>query len=182
VGRCGLEPAPSSCLASPLLVAGVAPITAGVMGRSPHTRKEAPWRTILGSCLPAKPRDCRVGPALPGAPAPARPLFRRRAECDAERKFRPTDRTRRGEGNRPRFQARPPSLRVFHPRLMLHSVRCRLTTTGREQLSEDRRRSRCRMVFAKTHRAITSGRHEDGHREHFDRDTQAATLRFLHEE
>lgn len=39
-----------------------------------------------------------------------------------------------------------------------------------------------RMVFAKTHRAITSGRHEDGHREHFNRDTRAATLRFLHEE
>lgn len=38
------------------------------------------------------------------------------------------------------------------------------------------------MVFAKTHRAITSGRHEGGHREHFDRDAQAATLRFLHEE
>lgn len=37
------------------------------------------------------------------------------------------------------------------------------------------------MVFAKTHRAITSSRHEDGHWEHFDRDTRAATLRFLHE-
>lgn len=71
-GRCGLEPAPSSCLRSPLLVAGVAPITAGVMGRSPHTRIEAHWRTMLGSCLPAKPGDRRVGPALPRAPDSAR--------------------------------------------------------------------------------------------------------------
>lgn len=38
-----------------------------------------------------------------------------------------------------------------------------------------------RMPFAKAHHAVVCIRHEDGYREHFDRDTRAATLRFLHE-
>lgn len=38
-----------------------------------------------------------------------------------------------------------------------------------------------RMPFTKAHHAVVCIRHKDGYREHFDRDTRAATLRFLHE-
>lgn len=76
------------------LVAGVAPLTAKVIGRSPLTRMEAPWRTFSGLACQRNPKIVAYVPPCQRRPARPPSFLRRRAEHSAERKFRPTERTR----------------------------------------------------------------------------------------
>lgn len=157
MGRCGLEPAPSSRLASPLLVAGVAPITAGVVGHSPHTRIEAHWRTMLGSCLPARPGDCRVRPALPGAPTPAREPKLVRSGGSVRLTVRTKEEVIDLVSRRGRLPSAP----------FTSGSRCTpcAVASRRPGASNDPKIAAGAdewMAFAKTHHTITDGRHEDG--------------------
>lgn len=162
MGRCGLEPAPSSCLRSPLLVAGVAPITASGDGSLSSHEDGGTLahnaRVLLASETQRLSRRSRLAKgARPG------PLFLRR-RADAVRSGVSVRLTVRVEekvidlvSRRDRLPSAP-----FTPGSSY--TPCAVASRRRGARNDPKIGAGAdgRMVFAKTHRAITSSRHEDG--------------------